>query len=51
MGEFMEVVSVGKPKRVGITELCSKDKSEGDTHLEEYSQHWDDRGRGVILYR
>ena len=37
-------------KIVGITESCSKDKSEGDTHLEGYSQHKDDRGRGVILY-
>ena len=46
MDEFREVVSVWKPKIVGITESCSKDKSEGDTHLE----HRDDRGRGVILY-
>ena len=50
MDEFREVVSVRKPKIVGITESCSKDKSEGDTHLERYSQHRDDRGRGVILY-
>ena len=50
MDEFREVVSVWKPKIVGITESCSKDKSEGDTHLEGYSKHRDDRGRGVILY-
>ena len=35
---------------MGITESCSKDRSEGDTDLEGYSQHRDDRGRGVILY-
>ena len=41
-----------KPKIVGITESYSNlDKSEGDMHLEGYSQHRDDRGRGVILYR
>ena len=28
----------------------SKEKSEGDTHLEGYSQNRDDRGRAVILY-
>ena len=50
MDEFREVVSVWIPKIVGITESCSKDKSEGDTHLQGYSQHRDDRGRGVILY-
>ena len=48
MDAFREVVSVWKTNIVGITESCSKDKSEGDTHLEGYSQHRDDRGRGVI---
>ena len=50
MDEFREVVAVWKPKIVGITESCSKDRSEGDTDLEGYSQQRDDRGRGVILY-
>ena len=51
MDEFREVVlvSVWKPKIVGITESCSKDKSEEDTDLEGYSQHRDDRGKEVIL--
>ena len=50
MDEFREVVSVWKSNIVGITESCSKDKREGDTHLEGYYQYRDDRGRGVILY-
>ena len=50
MDEFREVVAVWKPKFVGITESCSKDRSEGDTDLEGYSQQRGDRGRGVILY-
>ena len=49
MDEFREVVAVWKPKILGITESCSKGKSEGDTDLEGYSQH--SGGRGVILYR
>ena len=49
MDEFREVVAVWKPKILGITESCSKGKSEGDTDLEGYSQH--SGGRGIILYR
>ena len=50
MDEFREVVTVLKPKVIGITESCSEGKSEGDINLEGFTPYRDDRGRGFILY-
>ena len=50
MDEFREVVTVLKPKVIGITESCIEGKSEGDINLEGFTPYRDDRGRGVILY-
>ena len=50
MDEFREVVTVLKPKVIGITESCSEGKSEGDINLEGFTPYRDDRGSGVILY-
>ena len=50
MDEFREVVTVLKPKVIGITESCSEGKREGDFNLEGFTPYIDDRGRGVILY-
>ena len=50
MDEFREVVTVLKPKVIGITESCSEGKSEGDINLEGFTPYRDDRERGVILY-
>ena len=37
MDEFREVVTVLKPKVIGITEFCSEGKSEGDINLEGFT--------------
>ena len=50
MDEFREVVTVLKPKVIGITESCSEGKSEGDINLEGYTPYRDDHRRMVILY-
>ena len=50
MDKFKEVVTVLKPKGIGITESCSKDKYEGDINMDDITPYRDDGGRGVILY-
>ena len=45
MDEFRDVVTVLKPKVIGITESCS----EGDVNMEGFTPYRDDCGRGVIL--
>ena len=49
MDEFIEVVTVLKPKVTGITESCTEGKSECDISLEGFTPYRDDRGTGVIL--
>ena len=46
MEECREVVTVLKPKVIGITESCSEGKSEGDINLEGFIPYRDDHGRG-----
>ena len=50
MDECREVVTILKPEVIGITESCSKGKSEGDINLESFTPYIDDCRRGVILY-
>ena len=48
MDEFREVVTVLKPKVIGITESCSEGKSEGDINLEGFTPYRDEGSFSIL---